>query len=60
MDEQHNELIDYVLDEPEKAARELELLRKAVLAYIAAEEGREGVRLPCYQQALDAAAEFQK
>lgn len=52
--------IEYVLDEPEQAAAEIDRLRAFVLAYIAAEEDREGVRLPCYQQALDAAAEFQK
>lgn len=52
--------IEYVLDEPEQAAAEIDRLRAVVLSYIAAEEDREGVRLPCYQQALDAAAEFQK
>lgn len=53
-------IIAYVLDNPNEAAEELAELRAFVLAYIAAEEGREGVRLPCYQMALDAAALFQK
>lgn len=54
------EIITFVLDYPNEAAEELEQLRAFVLAYIASEEGREGVRLPCYQMALDAAALFQK
>ncbi len=55
-----NTTIAYVLDEPEQAAAELEALRAFVLAYLAADEDRIGVRLPCYQMALDAAALFQK